>query len=250
MPSRCAVSCTWNQISGLLLPRRDEPAHAIGEHLRPPARKRAEPGLSELLEHSLVREPRERRHVVDLRRRVALEVHVGKGVVERGDGVAVVTEVHVRVLPVDHVDLGEAGHLALAEHVLDELLCAERVCVRLLPGRREGAELALHAADVRLVHVEVLDEEDLVRPAAQSACGIGELPEAEHVVGLEERHAVLEVEALARLDLLPDRPQRILECVLQGENCDQKLLSTTASAMASSSARRAAPSRVAWALLA
>ena len=108
----------------------------------------------------------------------------------------------------------------------------------LLARRRERAELALHAADVRLVHVEVLDEVDLVRAAAQATREVGERAELEQVVGLEDRDAVLEVEALAGLDLLPDRLQR-----LELENGDQLLLSTTARVSASSSSRRGAPSR-------
>ena len=144
----------------------------------------------------------------------------------------------MRVLAVDHVDLGEPGDLALREHVLDELLGGERVRVLLLPRRRERAELALHAADVRLVHVEVLDEEDLVRPAANAAREVGERAELEQVVGLEDRDAVVEVEALSGLDLLPDRLQRLWR-----ENGDQLLLSTTARVSASSSSRRGAPSR-------
>ena len=161
----------------------------------------------ELAQDFLVREPGERGHVVDLGRGVQLEVHVGERLVQRGRRVAVEVEVHVRVLAVDHVDLGEPGRLALAQHVLDELLGRERVRVRLLPRRRERAELALHAADVRLVHVQVLDEEDLVRPAAQAPREVGELADREQVVGLEDRHAVLEPEALAALQLLANRFQ-------------------------------------------
>jgi hypothetical protein len=106
------------------------------------------------------------------------------------------------------VDLREAGQLALANRVLDELLRRDRVRVLLLPRRGEGAELALHAADVRLVQIEVLDEIDLVRAAPQAAGAVGELAQAEQVVGLEERKPVLEVEALAGLDLVPDRIER------------------------------------------
>ena len=95
------------------------------------------------------------------------------------------------------------------EDVLDELLGGDRVGVLLLPRRREGAELALHAADVRLVHVEVLDEVDLVRAAAHAAREVGERAELEHVVRLEDRDAVVEVEAFSGLDLLPDRLQRL-----------------------------------------
>jgi hypothetical protein len=136
------------------------------------------------------------------------------------------------------VDLREPGDLTLAEHVLDELLAGERVGVLLLPRCCKRAELALHAADVRLVQIEVLDEEDLVGAAALPAREVGERAELEQVIGLEDRDTVVEVEALPSLDLLPDRLQR-----LQLENGDQLLLSTTARVNASSSGRRGAPSR-------
>ena len=121
---------------------------------------------------------------------------------EGRDRAAVEVEVHVRVLTVDHVDLGEPGDLALAEHVLDELVRSDRVRLRLLLCRREGTELALDSADVGLVHVQVLDEVDLVRPAPPAPREVGKLAEREQVVRLEERHTVLEPEPLSRLDLL------------------------------------------------
>ena len=108
----------------------------------------------------------------------------------------------------------------------------------LLPCRREGAELALHATDVRLAHVQVLDEVDLVRSSANAPREVGQSSELEQVVGLENRDAVVEVEALSRLDLLPDGLQG-----LELQNGDQLLLSTTARVSASSSSRRGAPSR-------
>ena len=66
----------------VLLAGRDEPPHAVGEHLRAAARERAETGGLQLAQHLLVREPGERRHVVDLGRRVALEEHVRQRLVE------------------------------------------------------------------------------------------------------------------------------------------------------------------------
>jgi hypothetical protein len=110
--------------------------------------------------------------------------------------------------------------------------------VLLLPRRRERAELALHAADVRLADVEVLDEVDLVGPPANTSREIGERAELEEVVRLEDRDPVVEVEALSGLDLLAERLQR-----LELQNGDQLLLSTTARVSASSSSRRGAPSR-------
>jgi hypothetical protein len=107
------------------------------------------------------------------------------------------------------VDLGEPGDLALREDILDELLLAERVGVLLLARGRECAELALHAADIRLVQIQVLDEEDLVRAAAAAPREVGQLAEREQVVGLQDRDAVVEVEPLPGLDLLPDGLQRL-----------------------------------------
>ena len=137
---------------------------------------------------------------------------VGHRLVELPRRLDVEVEVDVRALAVDHVDLGEAGQLALAQSVLDELVPGEGVGALLLLRPRERAELALHAADVRLVQVEVLDEVDLVAAAAQAAREIGQLAEPEQVVGLHEDEPVLEVEPLARLDLVADgvraRPRR------------------------------------------
>ena len=173
-------------------------------------------------------------------------MHVRERLLQRAHGVDVELEVDVRVLAVDHVDLGEAGQLALAHRVLDELLGGDRVGVLLLLRRGEGAELALHAADVRLVQVEVLDEVDLVRAAAQPARPVGELAEPEQVVGLEQREPVLEVEPLAGLDLLPDR----LERGCAGEDGHQRFRFTTASASDSSSSRWSPPFRLSRASLA
>ena len=111
-------------MSGMLLARGDEATDAIGEDLRPAARKGSQPRVLELAQDILVRETGKRGHVVDLGGRVALEVNVGKRLVKRRDRSSVELEVDVRVLAVDHVDLGEAADLALVEDVLDELLRA------------------------------------------------------------------------------------------------------------------------------
>ena len=195
-----------------------------------------------------MREPRERRHVVDLRGRVALQVHVRQRGPERADRVDVEVEADVRVLAVHHVDLGEAARRVLLDRVGDELLGGDRVRVLLLARRRERAELAFHAADVRLVEIEVLDEVDLVRAAAQPPRGVGQLAEREEVVRLEDREAVLEVEALAGLHLLPEGRER--RCGVEQGHVGQRSRSTTASTSASSSSRRTAPFRLARALLA
>src|SRR5712691_10557862 len=117
----------------------------------------------------------------------------------------------VWVLAVDAVDLRELRDRVLLDRVLDELLRGDRVRVLLLARLCERTELALHAAHVRLVEVEVLDEVDLIAAAAHAAREIGELAEREQVVRLHQRHAVLEVEPRAGLDLVPDRGERLLD---------------------------------------
>ena len=232
----------------VLLPGRDERADAVGEDLGPAAGERPEPRLLELAQHLLVREPGKRRHVVDLRGRVALQVHVRQRRLERADRVDVEIEADVRVLAVHHVDLGEPGQAVLLDRVGHELLGRDRVRVLLLARRRERAELAFDAADVGLVEIEVLDEVDLVRAAAHSPRGVGQLAEREQVVRLEDREAVLEVEALAGLHLVPERRER--GCRVEEGHVGQRSRSTTASTSASSSSRRTAPFRLARALLA
>jgi hypothetical protein len=159
--------------------------------------------------------------------------------VQLRDDLDVIVEVDVRALAADHVDLCEAGELTLAKRVLDELLGRVRVCAFLLLRDREGAELALHAADVRLVQIEVLDEVDLVVAATLPTREIGQLAEREDVVRLHEQETVLEIEALAGDDLLADA----LDCRGVVEDGHYAVLSTTASAIASNSSRASSPSR-------
>src|SRR5262245_5037115 len=166
-------------------------------------------------------------------------MHVRHRVVQLRDDLDVVVERDVRALAADHVDLGEAAQLALVERVLDELLGGVRVRTLLLLRDREGAELALHAADVRLVQIQVLDEVDLVAPAALTARQVGQLAEREDVVRLHEQEAVLEVEPLACDDLLVDALER--RGVVEDRH-DYAVLSTTASAIASNSSRASRPS--------
>src|SRR3954470_9826772 len=174
---------------------------------------------------------------MDLARGEELQVHVGHRLVQLPHDGDVVAEIDVRTLATDHVNLREAGELALLERVLDELLAGVRVRALLLLRHGERAELALHAADVRLVQVQVLDEVDLVSAAAPAPRAIRELAEGEDVVGLHQREPVLEIEALARFHLLADRVERGRSV----ENGHQAVLSTTASAIASSSSRVSSP---------
>jgi hypothetical protein len=151
-------------------------------------------------------------------------VDAGKRVPKRADELDVVREIEVRVFAADHVDLGEAGALALLDRLADELLDRPEIGVVLLRGPRERAELALHPADVRVVQVDVLDEVDVVAAAATPPRRVGELAELEDVVRLHEGEAVLEVEPRVRLDLLPDRVER----GLRRDGGHQLLRSTTA----------------------
>ena len=167
---------------GVLFARRDDLAHAVGEHLGAAARKRAEPDRLELLEHLEVREPREPRHVVDLARRKALQVHIGKRGLERADQVEVVVEVEVRRLAADHVDLLVAVAPVHLDGVLDEITDVPGVRTALLVRAREGAELALHAAHVRVVEVEVVDEVDLVVALLHAPRGVREIADGQQVV--------------------------------------------------------------------
>ena len=190
----------------------------------------------------------EPRDVVDLGRRVELEMDVRQRLLQLAQEPGVVLEVDVRVLAVDGVDLGEAEELVLRDRVLDELVGGQREGVLLLARLREGAELALHAADVRLVQVDVLDEEDLVAAAALPAREVGEIAEREQVVRLHERDAVVEVEPLAGEHLLPDRGERV-EGVQNG-HVAYLSRSTTACVRASSSSLCSSPSSRALACLA
>ena len=97
----------------------------------------------------------------------------------------------------------------LADCVLNQLAAAVRVRVVLFLRDSEGTEFALHATDVRLIEIEVLDEVDTVVAAAETARQIGELAEREDVVALHERHAVVEVEPFAGFHLLADRGERV-----------------------------------------
>ena len=190
----------------------NEAAHALGEDFRAAAGERAKTGLLQLAQHLFVGQPRERRHVVDLGGRVALEAHVRKSVVQLRDRAQVEVEVDVRVLPVHDVDLGETRQLVLAHRIRHQLVRRLRVGLLLLLRRREGAELALHAADVRLVQVQVLDEVDAVVPAADTPGEVGEVADREQVVRLHQRESVLEVEPLARLHLGADLVEAGFEC--------------------------------------
>ncbi len=173
--------------------------------------------------------------MVDLGRRVELQMDVGQRGLQLAQHICVEPEVDVRVLAVDAVDLGELRVLVHGYGVLRELRRGERVRALLLLRLGKRAELAFHSADVRLVEIEVLDEVDLVAAAAHAAREIGELAEREEVVRLHQRHAILEIEPLACLDLLPNGSEGLQHV----EDCQAAYLSrsTTACVSDSSSSR-------------
>ena len=236
-------------VLGRLLAGRDQLAHARREDLGAAARERTEARVLQDVQHLFVRAALELRHVMDLGGRIELQVHVGKRGLQLAQYIRVELEVDVRVLAVDAMDLGEARELVLRECVLDKVVSADRVRILLLLRLREGAELAFHAADVRLVQVEVLDEVDLVATAAHAARQIGELAECEQVIRFHEGESVLEVEAFARFDLLANGCERV-DGVEDRHLPPYLSLLTTACVSDSSSSRCSSPLRHARALLA
>ena len=86
---------------GVLLAGRDERAHAVGEDLGAAAGHRVEAGVLQRAQDLLVRAALEPRHVVDLGRRVELEVDVRQRLLQLAQEPGVVLEVDVRVLAVD-----------------------------------------------------------------------------------------------------------------------------------------------------
>ena len=115
----------------------------------------------------------------------------------------------MRALAAHHVDLGEPCELVLPNRVLDELVGRVRVSVGLLVRDGESAELALHAADIGLVQVQVLDEVDAVVAPAHPPREIGELAQRQNVVALHQPHAVVEVEAFSGIHFVADWSKQV-----------------------------------------
>ena len=91
------------------------------------------------------------------------------------------------------------------EHVLDRVL--EGASVALLLG--EVAEAARQDAEIRGVHIAVHHEEDLVAMAARLG-GIGETADAVQILGREEQEALVAVEPVAGLHLVPEMLQAVI----------------------------------------
>src|SRR5262249_58267259 len=117
------------------------------------------------------------------------------------DDPLVVLERPVRMVAADDVDLPNflADH---ADDVLDRVL--EGAGLALLAS--EAAERAGKDADVRRRDIAVEDEVDAVA-LARGLDVIGDAPQAEEIVGVEEEEAVVAGEALPLLDFFPDGDQ-------------------------------------------
>src|SRR2546425_6393696 len=176
----------------------EELGHPRREDLGAAARHRLEPGGLEarqgLRRLDLPAPP----EVVDLGGGEGLDLNRGARGVQPGDHALVVLERPIRVVTTDDVDLANlvAHH---AHDVLDRVLEGPRFAF--LP--REAAKGAGENADVRRRDVAVEDEIDALALALGLGV-IGHAPEAEQVLGLEEREAVAPVEPFSLLNLLPD----------------------------------------------
>src|SRR3972149_4063315 len=178
----------------LLLQPAGEDLRAASGHRVKPRRLEADQGL-----------PRAGRppppKVIDLRGGEGLDLYVGMLGVDGADQALVVLEGPVWVVAPADVHLPDAV-LDHSQDVFDRVL--EGAGLSLLPG--EVAEAAGQDAQVGGIDVAVDDEEDPVADAPP-LCEVGHLPDAQEVVGLEEKEAVLPGEPLARGDFLPNREE-------------------------------------------
>ena len=142
--------------------------------------------------------------VVDLRRRERLDLGLRPRRVDGADEPLVVLEGPVRMVAAHDVRLARA-RLDHREHVLDRVL--EGAGLALLLG--EVAEAAREHADIGRVHVAVHHEEDLVAVAARLG-GVRETSHAVKILGLEEQEALVAVESLLGLYLVPERLEALI----------------------------------------
>ena len=209
MPIPCAARCVAIQSSGCSLPGAISFRTRSAKTSAPPPGSEPRPASLRSARTCACGETRELGHVVDLGRGEELQVDVGQRLVQRSGHAGVVVVADVGVLAADHVDLAVALALVHLDGVGDQVGDVPRVGA-LLPARaRERAELALHPAHVGVVQVQVVDEEDLVGAPAQPPGAVGQLAEREHVVALEERDPVVEIEPLAGDHLVADGCERV-----------------------------------------
>jgi hypothetical protein len=137
--------------------------------------------------------------VVDLRRCERLDRDVGMRGVNRLDHSLVILERPVGMMAADDVDL-----VHFAAHHRDHVLDAVLVGARLSGLAREAAKGAREHAEVRGRNVTVDDEVNAIALPTRLDM-VGHAADAEQVVGLKERQAVVAAETLAGADFVPDR---------------------------------------------
>ena len=171
----------------------------------PPPGRLPRPGVHQLTEDLLGREPGDLGEEDDLDRRVRLNVNLWRGLLDPLDHVDVVLKRQLVVQPADDVQLRRAPVPGLASPV-DDLVAIHHIGLCLAEVGPEGAEVTgVHAHVRRIdVRVHVVITEVSVVPLAHQ---VGHLAQREQVVGGLERQTVLEAQSPASLNLFPDRLQ-------------------------------------------
>src|SRR4051812_35819142 len=184
------------------LVRRDALTDAVVQHLGRGPRSGPQAGLGEALEHRARRQAGHLAHVVDLHRRVRVEVHVRGGLLRHAQPVLVVLEAPVGMDPRLHADLG-GPELDGVLHAPHEILARVLVRVGRAAPLAEPAERAADDADVRHVDVAVHDEGHLVarQLRAQLVSGLAHVLDRLRPRLREERGELLLAEPLAVVPL-------------------------------------------------
>ena len=194
-PVRGAVNLEVAIAAALVV--RDLPAHALGENLRAAARQRVEPGGHQLAQDLLVGHPVQVGEERDLDGGEALQMNPGTDPFEAAQQLRVVVERQIGMQAVDDVDFGERLVGALPQ-LVPRLLERHRVgagVAGLQP--RERAEQTAGDADVGRFEPDVVVVVG-ARAVPLLALAIGEPADGEEIGRLEQPHAVLEVQTLAR----------------------------------------------------
>ena len=196
--------------AGGQLVRRDPGSDAVVEHLGGGAGRRTEAALEQVVEDVVRRAAGALAHVVDLHRRVGVQVELRRGLLGEPQPAPVVLERVVGMDPALHADLGRAEIDRLGDP-LREVLLADLVGVGRAPALAEAAEGTADDADVGEVDVAVDDEG---RPLAGQlgAQLVGRDPHLlDHLgAGLGEQRGQLVLAQLDALAPLRDRPRREL----------------------------------------
>ena len=197
------MRCTDEVAVAVALVVGDLAAHPRREDLGAAAGQRVEAGLAQLLQHLLVGLAVVVGEEGDLDRGEALQVDAGPHALQAAQQIGVVAERQARVQAVHHVDLGE--RLAVAGPQAVQHLLHRRGVRAGLVGRqpRERAEEARRLADVGGLEPQVVVEVGAAAVAAL-ALAIGQPADAQQVGRGEQPLAVVEGQALPRVDLVGD----------------------------------------------